>query len=171
MKLKGRVWKFGSNVNTDVILPGRYCHLTEPEELAKHCMEDLDPAFVSRLQAGDIIVAGSNFGCGSSREMAPVSIKAAGVGAIIAKSFARIFYRNAINIGLPIFESEEAGDAIEEGDIVEVDPSTGRIRDVTKGAEFNAAPLPDFVQRIVALGGLIGYVEERLTEKGAKISG
>lgn len=163
MKLKGRAWKFGSNVNTDVILPGRYCHLTQPDELAKHCMEDLDPGFVSRVQAGDVIVAGSNFGCGSSREMAPVSIKAAGVGAIVASSFARIFYRNAINIGLPIFECAEASDAIEEGDIVEIDPSSGTIHDLTKGATFKAAPLPDFVQRIVALGGLIGYVEERLS--------
>ena len=130
---KGRAFKFGDDINTDEIIPARYLNTSEPSELAKHVMEDADPEFPEKVQEGDIIVAGKNFGCGSSREHAPIAIKAAGVSAVIAKSFARIFYRNAINIGLPIFESPEAVEGIEEGDIVEINPETGVIKNVTKG--------------------------------------
>src|SRR5947209_2370931 len=129
--LHGHVWKYGPDINTDVIIPGRFCHITDPKELAKHCMADLDPEFVSKMTPGDIIVAGGNFCCGSSREVAPLSIKATGTAAVVAPSFARIFYRNAINIGFPIFESPEAYDRIDEGDEVEIDPDAGEIRDLT----------------------------------------
>src|SRR5947209_15663377 len=162
--LHGRVWKYGDNINTDVIIPGRYCHITDPQELAKYCMADLDPEFVNKVTPGDIIVAGPNFGCGSSREVAPLSIKASGTVAVVAPSFARIFYRNAINIGFPIFESAEAFQEIDEGDEVEIDPSAGKIRDLTKGTEFQAAAFPDFLQAIMARGGLRGYAEERLAQ-------
>jgi len=168
--LRGRVWKYGSNINTDVIIPGRYCHITDPEELAKYCMADLDPEFVNKVQRGDVIVAGANFGCGSSREVAPLSIKASGTAAVVAPSFARIFYRNAINMGFPIFESAEAFDQIDEGDEVEIDPSKGKIRDLTKGTEYQAAAFPDFLQAIMARGGLRGYAEERLAEESAPTS-
>jgi 3-isopropylmalate/(R)-2-methylmalate dehydratase small subunit len=161
-KLRGNVWKYGPNINTDVIIPGRYCHITDPKELAKHCMADLDTEFVNKIKPGDIIVAGGNFGCGSSREVAPLSIKASGIAALVAPSFARIFYRNAINIGFPIFESTEAYEEIEEGDEVEIDPSQGSIRDVTKGTEYHAAAFPEFLQSIIARGGLRGYAEEVL---------
>jgi 3-isopropylmalate/(R)-2-methylmalate dehydratase small subunit len=160
--LKGHVWKYGANVNTDVIIPGRYCHITDPKELAKYCMADLDAEFVNKVQPGDIIVAGGNFGCGSSREVAPLSIKASGTAAVVAPSFARIFYRNAINIGFPIFESAQAFDEIDEGDEVEIDPSSGVIKDLTKGTEYQAAAFPDFLQAIMARGGLRGYAEERI---------
>lgn len=162
MNLKGTAWKYGKNVDTDVIIPGRYCHLSEPAELARYCMADLDPDFVSKISPGDIIVAGPNFGCGSSREVAPISIKAAGIAAVVAVSFARIFYRNSINIGLPIFECPEAYACIEEKDLVEIDPGRGIIRNGTAGAEFRAAPFPGFMQRLIAAGGLVPYVEERL---------
>src|SRR5919202_6249090 len=137
-RLRGRVWKYGPNINTDVIIPGRYCHITDPKELAKYCMADLDPEFVNKVKPGDIIVAGGNFGCGSSREVAPLSIKASGIAAVVAPSFARIFYRNAINIGFPIFESEEAYENIDEGNEIEIEPSTGVIRDLTKGTEVRS---------------------------------
>lgn len=164
-QLRGRVWKYGPNINTDVIIPGRYCHITDPKELAKYCMADLDTEFVNKIAPGDIIVAGGNFGCGSSREVAPLSIKAAGIAAVVAPSFARIFYRNAINIGLPIFESAQAFDEIDEGDEVELDPSTGTIRDVTKGTEYRAAAFPEFLQAIMRRGGLRPYAEEILAKQ------
>ncbi len=163
--LRGRVWKYGPNINTDVIIPGRYCHITDPKELAKYCMADLDPEFVNKIGPGDIIVAGGNFGCGSSREVAPVSIKASGIAAVVAPSFARIFYRNAINIGFPIFESAEAYEGIDEGDEVEIDPSTGVIRDLTKGTEYQAKGFPAFLQAIMSKGGLRGYAEEVLAQQ------
>src|SRR5437588_3931150 len=163
--LHGRVWKYGPNVNTDVIIPGRYCHITDPRELAKYCMADLDPDFVNKIKPGDIVVAGGNFGCGSSREVAPVSIKASGISAVVAPSFARIFYRNAINIGFPIFESSEAYEEIDEGDEVEIDPSSGTIRDLTKGTEYQAKGFPEFLQAIMARGGLRGYAEEILAQQ------
>jgi 3-isopropylmalate/(R)-2-methylmalate dehydratase small subunit len=165
--LQGHVWKYGPNINTDVIIPGRYCHITDPNELAKYCMADLDSEFVEKISPGDIVVAGGNFGCGSSREVAPVSIKASGIAAVVAPSFARIFYRNAINIGFPIFESPEAYQGIDEGDDVEIDPDAGIIRDLTKGTEFQAAAFPDFVQEIMSRGGLRGYAEEILAERQA----
>lgn len=163
--LHGQVWKYGSNINTDVIIPGRYCHITDPKELAKYCMADLDTEFVTKIKAGDIIVAGANFGCGSSREVAPVSIKASGIAAVVAPSFARIFYRNAINIGFPIFESAEAYEEISEGDEVEIEPVTGVIRDLTTGKEFQAKGFPEFLQQIMARGGLRGYAEEVLAQQ------
>src|SRR5579864_1668630 len=137
--LRGRVWKYGPNINTDVIIPGRYCHITDPKELAKYCMADLDEKFVEKIKQGDIVVAGGNFGCGSSREVAPLSIKASGISAVVAPSFARIFYRNAINIGFPIFESAQAFDEIDEGDEVEIQPATGMIEDVSNGTEYQSA--------------------------------
>jgi 3-isopropylmalate dehydratase small subunit len=164
-KLRGRVWKYGPNINTDVIIPGRYCHITDPKELAKYCMADLDAEFVNKISPGDIVVAGGNFGCGSSREVAPVSIKASGIAAVVAPSFARIFYRNAINIGFPIFESSEAYEQIEEGDEVEIDPASGTVRDLTRGTEFHAKAFPEFLQSIMARGGLRGYAEEVLREQ------
>lgn len=160
--LRGRVWKYGSDINTDVIIPGRYCHITDPKELAKYCMADLDADFVDKISAGDIIVAGRNFGCGSSREVAPLSIKASGISAVVAPSFARIFYRNAINIGFPIFESAEAYQEIDEGDDIEIDPGNGAIFDRTSGKQYQASAFPEFVQAIMAKGGLSRYAEERL---------
>jgi 3-isopropylmalate/(R)-2-methylmalate dehydratase small subunit len=163
--LKGRVWKYGPNINTDVIIPGRYCHITDPKELAKYCMADLDSEFVDKISPRDIIVAGGNFGCGSSREVAPLSIKASGISAVVAPSFARIFYRNAINIGFPIFESKEAYEAIDEGDEVEIEPSAGIIQDITKGTNYQAAAFPDFLQAIMSRGGLRGYAEDFLARQ------
>jgi 3-isopropylmalate/(R)-2-methylmalate dehydratase small subunit len=165
--LKGRVWKYGPNINTDVIIPGRYCHITDPKELAKYAMADLDPEFINKISPGDIVVAGGNFGCGSSREVAPVSIKASGISAVVAPSFARIFYRNAINIGFPIFESDAAYREIDEGDDVEIDPSLGSIRDLTKGTEYQAAAFPEFLQQIMSRGGLRAYAEEVLATRSA----
>jgi 3-isopropylmalate/(R)-2-methylmalate dehydratase small subunit len=162
--LRGRVWKYGANINTDVIIPGRYCHITDPQELAKYCMADLDPDYVKKMQPGDIIVAGGNFGCGSSREVAPLSIKATGTAAVVAPSFARIFYRNAINMGFPIFESDSAADELNEGDEIEIQPDTGVIRNVSTGKEYQAAAFPEFLQAIMARGGLSGYAEERLAQ-------
>lgn len=164
MTLKGRAWKFGKNIDTDAIIPARHCNTSDPKELARHCMEDADPEFVQRMRPGDLIVADSNFGCGSSREVAPISIKAAGVSAVIAKSFARIFFRNSINIGLPILECPAAVDGIREGDEVEVDTTAGIVRNLTTGAEFRAAPFPEFLQRIISHGGLLAYVEARLAQ-------
>lgn len=165
MSITGRVWKYGANIDTDLIIAGRYCNLTDTQALGAHCMEDLDPNFAKQVKASDIIVADSNFGCGSSREVAPVAIKGAGVGAVIAANFARIFYRNAINIGLPIFESPEAAAAIENGHRVEVDPPTGIIRDLDTNQEFHSTPFPEFMQMIIDRGGLLGYVEEKLAKR------
>ncbi|SNR84498.1 3-isopropylmalate dehydratase small subunit [Desulfurobacterium atlanticum] len=161
---RGKAFKFGDDINTDEIIPARYLNTSDPAELAKHCMEDADPEFPSKVQKGDIIVAGKNFGCGSSREHAPIAIKAAGVSAVIAKSFARIFYRNCINIGLPIFESPEAVEGIEEGDIVEVNPVTGIIRNITKNTEFQATPIPPEIREIMDAGGLMEYAKKKLKE-------
>jgi 3-isopropylmalate/(R)-2-methylmalate dehydratase small subunit len=155
MKYTGNVIKYGSNVDTDVIIPARYLNTSDHAELASHCMEDLDKTFVSRVKQGDIIVAGENFGCGSSREHAPIAIKASGISLVIAKSFARIFYRNAINIGLAIVECPGAAEEISEGDKVEADLDNGIIRDLTTGKEYKTAPFPDFVQKIIENGGLM----------------
>ncbi len=160
--LKGKVFKYGADVNTDVIIPARYMSLSLPDELAAHCMEDIDAEFLNRVEPGDIMVATSNFGCGSSREHAPIAIKAAGISCIIAKSFARIFFRNAINIGLPLLESEEAVDNIEAGDIVEVDLSSGTIKNLNSGKVFTAKPYPDFMAELIADGGLIEHTRKRL---------
>ncbi|WP_027363977.1 3-isopropylmalate dehydratase small subunit [Desulfotruncus alcoholivorax] len=162
MKYRGKAWKFGADVDTDAIIPARYLNTSDSEELAKHCMEDADPEFPQKVKPGDIIVAGKNFGCGSSREHAPIAIKYAGVSCVIAKTFARIFYRNAFNIGLPIFESPEAAGAISEGDELLVDPGTGVIKNLTKNEEYRATPVPEFMQQIIAAGGLINYVANRL---------
>ena len=155
MKYTGNAIKYGDNVDTDVIIPARYLNTSDHKELASHCMEDLDKTFVSRVKHGDIMVAGQNFGCGSSREHAPIAIKASGVSVVIAKSFARIFYRNAINIGLAIVECPEAADAISEGDTVEADLDNGIIRNITTGKEYKTAPFPEFVQKIIENGGLM----------------
>ena len=155
MKYTGNAIKYGDNVDTDVIIPARYLNTSDHSELASHCMEDIDKTFVSRVKQGDIMVAGQNFGCGSSREHAPIAIKASGVSVVIAKSFARIFYRNAINIGLAIVECPEAAEGISEGDNVEADLDNGIIRDLTTGREYKTAPFPEFVQKIIENGGLM----------------
>lgn len=162
MELKGQSWKFGADVDTDAIIPARYLNTSDPQELAKHCMEDADPAFSQKVQSGDIIVADKNFGCGSSREHAPIAIKAAGVSAVVAKSFARIFYRNAFNIGLPIFESTAAVDGIDEGDQVAIDMENGIIRNLTKGTEYKSTSFPTFMQELIDAGGLINYVRRKV---------
>jgi len=162
MILKGKVWKFGSNIDTDAIIPARYLNTSDPMELAKHVMEDADRDFPSKLRAGDMIIADANFGCGSSREHAPIAIKAAGLQAVVAKSFARIFYRNAFNIGLPIFESEEAPDKIKEGDEIEIDADKGIIRNLTRREEYIAKPIPPFMQELISAGGLIEWTRKRL---------
>lgn len=158
MKASGKVFKYGDNVDTDVIIPARYLNAPEPAELAKHCMEDIDVDFAKNVSTGDIIVANKNFGCGSSREHAPISIKASGVSCVIAETFARIFYRNAINIGLPIIECPEAAKAIENGDEVEVDFDSGKIYDKTKGTEYQGQAFPEFMQKIIKAEGLINYI-------------
>lgn len=157
-KLSGSAWRFGDDLDTDAIIPARYLNTSDPEELASHCMEDADPDFPEKVSAGDVIVGGKNFGCGSSREHAPIAIKAAGVSCVIAGSFARIFYRNAFNMGLPIFESPDAAAGIGTGDKVEVDPSTGTIRNVTTGKEYHAEPYPPFMMDLIEAGGLIPYL-------------
>lgn len=164
MKLRGRVHKYGANVDTDVIIPARYLSVSNPEELASHCMEDIDPDFVRKVRPGDIIVAGTNFGCGSSREHAPLAIKTAGVGVVIADSFARIFYRNAINIGLPILECPEAVKSCKAGDELEVELSTGEVLNVTTGQTFKAKPYPEFMLQIVGAGGLIEHTKRKLAK-------
>lgn len=161
MKASGRVFKYGDNVDTDVIIPARYLNAPDPAELAKHCMEDIDVDFAKNVNDGDIIVANKNFGCGSSREHAPISIKASGVSCVIAETFARIFYRNAINIGLPIIECPEAAQAIENGDEVEVDFDSGKIYDKTKGTEYQGQAFPEFMQRIIKAEGLINYINNK----------
>jgi len=155
-----RVWKFGDNIDTDQIIPARYLNTSDPNELAQHVMEDADSSFPSKVKEGDVIVAGKNFGSGSSREHAPIAIKAAGVSYVIAKSFARIFYRNAVNIGLPIIEAPEAVDKIDEGDDIEVDMNKGIIYNKTKNEEYKFIPIPDFMQEIFKRGGLINYIKE-----------
>lgn len=158
--VKGTVIKYGDNVDTDVIIPARYLNTSDPLELASHCMEDLDKTYIDRVKTSKIMVAGSNFGCGSSREHAPIAIKVAGTQCVIAETFARIFYRNSINIGLPIMECEEAAKDIDNGDEVEVDFSTGEIKNITKGKTYKAAPFPDFMQEIIAADGLINYIKD-----------
>lgn len=166
MKFEGNAFCYGRDVDTDVIIPARYLNTSDPKELAKHCLKDLDKTFVERVQPGDMIVAQENFGCGSSREHAPVAIKAAGVSCVIAKSFARIFYRNAINIGLPILECPEAVDAINEGDRIRVDADTGTIEDETTSKTFSAQPFPPFIQEIINDGGLVSYAKKRIAKEG-----
>lgn len=161
MKKEGTVIKYGDNVDTDVIIPARYLNTSDPKELASHCMEDLDAGFTKRVKPGDIMVAGKNFGCGSSREHAPIAIKQSGIACVIATTFARIFYRNAINIGLPILECEKASQRIDDGDRVEVDFDTGVIRNLTKNEEYKAEPFPPFIQRIIASDGLINAVKNK----------
>lgn len=166
MIYQGKAHKYGRDIDTDVIIPARYLNTSDPAELGKHAMEDLDGEFVNKVKAGDILVAEENFGCGSSREHAPIAIKAAGVSAVLAKSFARIFYRNAINTGLPILESAGAVDGIESGDEVKVDTDTGQITNLTKGLTFQAAPFPPFIEDIIASGGLINYTKKTLKARG-----
>jgi len=165
MKFQGTAHKYGRDIDTDVIIPARYLNTSVPEELAKHCMEDLDAGFVGKIEFGDILVAEENFGCGSSREHAPISIKAAGISVVIAKSFARIFYRNAINTGLPIMEAPEAVDGISDGDEVEVDADAGIIINKTTGQTYRAQPFPPFIKEIIEQGGLIERVKSRLAAR------
>ena len=159
MILKGSVHKYGANVNTDEIIPARYLTTSDPKELAKYCMKDIDDTFAKTVKTGDIIVANKNFGCGSSREHAPISIKGAGVSCVIAKSFARIFFRNSINIGLPIIESEEAVDNINNGDKLEIDLAKGEIKNITKKQTYKAQPFPEFMQKLIKSGGLLSYIK------------
>ena len=159
---KGTAFKFGDDVNTDVILPGKYLNLQDPQQLAQHCMESEDPEFVHKAKPGDILVAGKNFGCGSSREHAPISIKALGISCVIASTFARIFFRSAINIGLPIVECDEAAKSIRQGDEVSVDFDTGLITDHTTGQQWQADPFPPFLQKLIAAGGLVEYSKAKL---------
>ena len=161
MNAKGHVFKYPDNVDTDVIIPARYLNTQDAKELASHCMEDIDKSFVAKVQPGDVMVGGWNFGCGSSREHAPLCIKTSGISVVIAKSFARIFYRNSINIGLPILECEAAADAIAAGDLVSVDFDTGLITDETTGATFQAEPFPPFIQEIIAAGGLMNSIKAK----------
>jgi 3-isopropylmalate/(R)-2-methylmalate dehydratase small subunit len=165
VRFEGTAHRYGRDVDTDVIIPARYLNTSDPAELAKHCMEDLDAGFVGKVRPGDILVADENFGCGSSREHAPIAIKAAGVSVVIAKSFARIFYRNAINTGLPIMEAPDAVDAISDGDAVSVDADSGTITNVTTGAVFEAQPFPPFIKGIIESGGLIESVRAKVGTK------
>ena len=162
MNAEGRVFKFGNNIDTDVIIPARYLNTQSEAELASHCMEDIDKTFIKRVSSGDIMVGGKNFGCGSSREHAPIAIKASGISCVIAVDFARIFYRNSINIGLPILECPAASAAISDGDTVKVDFDTGTIVDVTTGETFHAEPFPPFIQNIIKSGGLMKSIKNRL---------
>ena len=164
-RLRGKAWKYGDDVDTDAIIPARYLNTSDPAELAKHCMEDIDASFARSVGKGDFIVAGKNFGCGSSREHAPVSILAAGVSAVIARSFARIFYRNSFNMGLPIFEAPEAVDGIEAGDLLSIDMDRGLLCNETSGKEYKFAPVPPFMRELVAAGGLLNYMAARKKEK------
>lgn len=165
MIYKGNVWKFGNHIDTDVIIPARYLNTSDPRELAYHCMEDYDKSFIKNIKKGDIVLAGENFGCGSSREHAPIAIKEAGISCVIAKSFARIFFRNAINIGLPIFESSETFEYSQQGDVLEVNTAQGIIRNTAKQKEFQINPLPDFIQNIISAGGLVEYVKEEVDRR------
>ena len=164
--LKGKVYKYGANVDTDAIIPARYLNVSDPNELAKHCMEGIDPDFAKRVKPRNIIMATTNFGCGSSREHAPLAIKASGVSCIIAGSFARIFFRNAINIGLPLLESADAVDNTEAGDVLEVDLASGTINNLTRGKTFTAAAYPEFMAELISAGGLIEFTRQRLAGKG-----
>ncbi|MGI6084986.1 MAG: 3-isopropylmalate dehydratase small subunit [Acetivibrionales bacterium] len=160
MKARGKVFRYQDNVDTDVIIPARHLNTSDPKELASHCMEDIDKDFIKKVNKGDIIVAGKNFGCGSSREHAPIAIKSSGISCVIATTFARIFFRNSINIGLPILECEEAVEGTEQGDEIEVDFDTGTIRNLTKGTTFKAQPFPEFMQKIISAEGLMNYITE-----------
>ena len=160
--ITGKSWKFGDNIDTDAIIPARYLNTIDPAELAKHVMEDADPEFPNNVKAGDIIVAGDNFGCGSSREHAPIAIKAAGISCVIAPFFARIFYRNAFNMGLPILESEEAAKDIDTGDELSIDLATGKIENKTKGKTYQATPIPEFMRELVEAGGLMEYTRRQM---------
>jgi 3-isopropylmalate dehydratase small subunit len=163
MQFRGRAWRFANDVDTDAIIPARYLNTSDPKELAKHVMEDADREFARKIKAGDLIVAGRNFGCGSSREHAPIAIKASGIHAVIAKSFARIFYRNAFNIGLPIFESPEASEKIKENDEIEIDADKGTIRNLTRNEEYQANPIPPFMQELIDAGGLVEWTKGKLS--------
>ena len=162
MQVIGKAWKFGNDINTDEIIPARYLNVSDPKELARHCMEDADPEFINKISKGDIIVAGSNFGCGSSREHAPISILAAEISCVIASSFARIFYRNCINIGLPILESPDAAEDIGEGDEIRVDFDRGEIKNITKSRIYAVTPFPPFMQEIIKKGGLMNKIKSEL---------
>ena len=162
MKISGKAWKFGDNIDTDAIIPARYLNTIDPAELAKHVMEDADPEFPSKVSEGDIIVGGVNFGCGSSREHAPIAIKAAGVSCVIAPFFARIFYRNAFNMGLPILESKEAAEDIDTGDEIEINLAEGTIENKTKGKTYKAAPVPPFMRELIEAGGLMAYTSKQM---------
>ncbi|OEF95655.1 3-isopropylmalate dehydratase small subunit [Desulfuribacillus alkaliarsenatis] len=166
MKLTGKTWKFGHDIDTDLIIPARYLNTSDPKELAKHCMEDADPTFAGKVSPGEIMIGGKNFGCGSSREHAPIAIKEAGITVVIAESFARIFYRNAINIGLPILESPEAAKEIQERDEVEVDLDKGIIYNKTQDKTYEVPPFPPFIQEIINAGGLVNYVKKKVNANG-----
>jgi len=161
MIFKGKIWKFGDNIDTDAIIPARYLNTSDPAELAKHCMEDADPAFVTKMKPGDIIVGGENFGCGSSRAHAPIAIKAAGISCVVAKSFARIFYRNAFNMGLPIFESHELADAIADGKEITIDSTKGTIAVSGSEQKFTIRPIPPFMEQLIADGGLMKHIAKK----------
>ena len=162
MKLSGKTWKFGHDIDTDLIIPARYLNTSDPKELAKHCMEDADKTFAGKVSPGEIMIAGKNFGCGSSREHAPIAIKEVGITAVIAESFARIFYRNSINIGLPILESPQAAKEIQEGDLVEINLDKGIIHNKTQDKTYEVAPFPPFIQEIINAGGLVNYVRKKV---------
>ncbi len=164
IKIVGKIWKYGDDVNTDLIVPGKYLELVDPEEMALHAMEGIDPEFPQKITKGDIVVGGANFGCGSSREHAPLALKYAGVGAVIAESFARIFYRNAINVGLPALECPGIIDAVEEGDQLEVDITRGKVRNLSKNVELKFVPLPGFMVEVLGEGGLVTYIKNHLEE-------
>lgn len=166
MKFKGTAWKYGDDIDTDAIIPARYLNTSDPKELAKYCMEDADVNFVNKVKAGDIIVAGKNFGCGSSREHAPIAIKAAGISCVIADSFARIFYRNSFNTALPILESPEAAKEISDKDELEIDTEAGVIKNITTGKSYSVKPIPKFMGELIEVGGLVNYVREKI--KGQK---
>ena len=168
MNIKGQAWKFWANVDTDVIIPVRYLTSIDPAELGKHCLEGLDPEFATQVRAGDVIVALENFGCGSSREIAPVAIRGAGISLVVADSFARIFFRNAINMGYPILQSPQAAEAVEEGDELEIDLEEGVIRNFTKGDEYRAEPFPKFMNDLLRMGGLVPWVRKQLEERRRK---
>jgi 3-isopropylmalate/(R)-2-methylmalate dehydratase small subunit len=164
MILRGRAWRFGDDVNTDLIMPGKYLELVDPGEMAPHAMEGLDPGFAGKIGKGDIVVAGTNFGCGSSREQAPLALKHAGVGAVVAESFARIFYRNAINVGLPALECPGVSEAVSEGDMLEMDLTAGTISNENTGARLRIAPMPDFMVEVLREGGLVPYMRKHIEE-------
>jgi len=168
--IRGKVHKYGDNIDTDVIIPARYCTAFTENELAPHCLEDLDAEFVKKVRRGDIIIAGRNFGCGSSRENAPIAIKGAGVSCVIAKSFARIFYRNSINIGLPILESEQAVNDAQTGDELEIDLSNGSINNLTKSKSYQVAPFPEIIQEIIGIGGMVKFAKKKIEERQSKIN-